>query len=291
MRHRFSQILIFSVLVVLLSACVEKAQPAAYQYLHLYTDFPKTINNTFFRDFVRKNKIQVLIHYKSSDKIIKQILDKKYESGIDIVLLRNPLDMLELKEKGCLYTPKDGIAYYQSIINDPYVFQFPNDTIPLFTSYGQIFRNDRVKIIADTIANEKEWINLLGGLIKKYPKINPSDIYRKIMRSDTLIGRDLKVMRIAPYSSILDKKSITFPDQYYKGTVGKISGIAIIRNGKHMNNNVLLYNYCTNEWWRKKLAEKLKLFPILDEELAKKAEYLLYQDILTSSDFVKRLKM
>jgi hypothetical protein len=208
------------------------------------------------------------------------LLEKKYESGIDLVLLSNPLDLLELNKKACLYLPKGESDYYQALLNDPYVFLFPNDTIPLFTSYGQLFRNDRININPASSANQNEWGNLIGGLIKKYPKNKQSDIYQKILRCDTLIGKDVKYMKIVPYSTVIDKKQITFPDQYYKGAVGKISGIAVVRNGKHLSNAILLYEYCKNEWWRKKLAEKMKLFPVLPEESAKKEEIILFHEII-----------
>lgn len=263
-----------------LSACVEKAKPTNRQVINLYTDFPESLKPSFFREFERVNKIQVLIHHKSSEKIIQQINDKKYDSGVDMVLFMNAIDLIRLDQLRATAAPLGETEKYQALLHDPYVFRFPKDTLPLFSSFGQLFRNDYVKINCAALRETKEWENLMGGLIQKYPKILPSVLYRKIMHSDSLKGKGIKELEILPYSSVVDKETITYPDQYYYGSVGKISGMALIRHAKHRTNALLLYAYCKQEWWRKKLAKRLKVFPILSEEANKSREILLYQKVL-----------
>ncbi len=274
---------------MLFNSCVETAKPADHQILHLYTDFPESFNNTFFRNFGRKNRIQVFVHNHSKEEIIARIKDKKYESEMDAVILRNALDIVRLNNLGAIQAPKDDADFYQALLHDPYVFHFPYDTLPLFTSYGQLFRSDVVKINPNAIRNKNEWGNLMGGLIQKYPDVEPERMFKTILRTDSLKGRDLKQVSILLHSQLTNEKNFVYPDQYYKGSIGKISGIALIRQSGNRSNAIMLYDYCRKNWWRNKLAEKLGLFPIMPEEKNKSADVLLYQELIKKIGFIKKM--
>ena len=290
MKIRFTYLLFLVVFSSLLSSCVEKAKPATYQVVRVYTDFPETFDKNSFRDFGRKQHIQVLLYHRTTETIIKQINEKKWQSGIDIVIMKNAMDLERLRGIGAIGAPKNDTLFYQPILIDPYVFHFQFDTVPLFSSFGQLFRNDRVKIDPSALRDKKEWGNLVGGLLQKYPKIGAQGIYNKVLRTDSLRGRDVKQLQIVPYSSIERSKKITFPDQYYKGTVGKISGMAVMKQAKYSTNALLLYEYCRQNWWREKLAEKVELFPYLDYTDEDVNKTLLYQGVIKDWRFIKIVK-
>jgi ABC-type Fe3+ transport system substrate-binding protein len=86
-------------------------------------------------------------------------------------------------------------------------------------------------------------------------------------------------VKIGPYSHFSQKDKIIFPDQFFKGSIGVIGGIGVIRQAKNRSNAELLYDYCQNYSWRKKIAKKLHLFPILDDEDNKSRKILLFQTI------------
>lgn len=280
MKFRITLFIALNLLLVSIWSCVDKAKPSTYQTIHLYTDFSESFNSTFFRDFGRKNHIDVHVHYSTSDKIYRWIKEKKYKSGADLVILKNALDLIHINSIKGLQAPKGEVDFYQALWHDPYVFEFPYDTIPLFSSYGQVFRSKHIKINPDSIRDPKEWRNLIGGLVQKYPNVPPDSIYKTIMRTDSLKGKNLKQLSILRHSSLKSTKGIVYPDQYYKGSVGKIAGIALIRQSKNRTNALLLYDYCKKEWWRKKLATKLNLFPILSEEHNKNGGKLIYQGLI-----------
>lgn len=288
MRISYTYFFVFCLSLLTLTACVETAKPSKRQVIRLYTDFPKTFDKNSFRQFGRKEHIEVLLYYKTSAEIIEQIQTKKWNCGIDLVVLRNPVDLVRLKNMKALYRNKEDSTFYQGLLIDPYVFEFPNDTLPLYSSYGQLFRNNRIKIDPSAIRSPREWQNLVGGLVQKYPKISPQAIYNKVMRTDSLRGKDVKVMRIVPYSKASDKKKITFPDKYYKGSVGKIAGVAIIRQAKYSYNAQLLYKYCQQNWWRKKLAKKMGLFPMYLTDNQNVTPYL-YQGMIENYRFLKKV--
>ena len=73
MKLRLGYLLILTALVVLNSSCVEKAKPASHQVIRVYTDYPKSFDIYSFRDFGRKEHIQVLLYHKSTEAIIKQM--------------------------------------------------------------------------------------------------------------------------------------------------------------------------------------------------------------------------
>ena len=83
---------------------------------------------------------------------------------------------------------------------------------------------------------------------------------------------------------------ITFPDQYNKGTVGKIGGMAIVKQAKYIANARILYKYCLQKWWRKKLAAKLKLFPFVDEMKDNLSNTLLYNEVIKNWEFIKKVQ-
>jgi hypothetical protein len=283
--------ILFGIFCLSLSSCVEEAKPDKYQIIRLYTDLPTSFDKNSFRHFGRKEHIDVKIYYKSTSEIIKLIQTKKWECGVDAVILRNALDLLRLKSISALHKPKNETEYYQGLLIDPYVFRFPQDTVPLFSTYGQIFRSKQVKINPRAIQEKKEWANLVGGLTIKYPKLIPNEIYNKIMRSDSLKGKDLKYVEILPYSLAINKSDITFPDQYSKGSVGKISGMALIRQAKYNHNARLLYEYCKNQWWRDKLAKKLGVFPYRNVLDSKSKQPLLFQELIKNEGFIKKIAL
>ena len=290
MKFHLGYLLILTALVLLNSSCVEKAKPASLQIIRVYTDYPKSFDVYSFRDFGRKEHIQVLLYHKSTDAIIKQINERKWQSGVDIVVFKNAMDLERLRSIGAITPPKSDTLFYQPILIDPYVFHFPFDTIPLFSSYSKVFRNDLVKIDPNAIRDEREWSNLIGGLIQKYPKVNPQKIYDKILRTDLLEKEGIKQLQIIPYSLVKGKMKITFPDQYNKGTVGKIGGMAIVKQAKYSANARILYKYCLQKWWRKKLAAKLKLFPFVDEMKDNLSNPLLYKEVIKNWEFIKKVQ-
>ena len=291
MKFGLGYLLVLTALIVLNSGCVEKAKPASHQVVRVYTDYPKSFDDNTFRDFGRKEHIQVLLYHKSADDIIKQINENKWQSGVDIVVLKNAMDLERLRLIGAISPPKGDTLFYQPILIDPYVFHFPFDTIPLVSSYGQVFRNELVSIDPNAIREEREWANLIGGLIQKYPKVSPQSIYHKIMRSDSLKGVDVKHLQILRYSSVKGKMKITFPDQYYKGTIGRVGGMAIIKQAKYSANARILYKYCQQKWWKIKLAKKVKLFPFINETEDNLNSTLFYNEVIKNWTFLKNVKV
>ncbi len=111
----------------------------------------------------------------------------------------------------------------------------------------------------------------------------------KLLKTDSLKGKNLKHLEILPYSQALKKKDLFFPDQYYKGSIGKISGMAIVRQAKYNVNARSLYAYCKQPAWRKKVANKLGVFPFEDNRDPQSAEILLYQRVISDWSFKKYL--
>lgn len=290
MKFRLVYLFVLTALVVLNSACVEKVQPASYQVVHVYTDYPKSFDIYSFRDFGRKKHIQVLLYHKSTEAIIKQVNEKKWESGVDIVVFKNAMDLERLNSICAITPPKKDTLFYQPILIDPYVFHFPNDSVPLFSSYGQVFRNNLVKIDPSAIRDKQDWGNLLGGLIQKYPKVDAQSIYNKILRNDSIEERDAKHLEILPYSMVKRNMKFTFPDQRNKGSIGKVGGMVIIKQAKYGANARILYEYCRQKWWRKKLAKKVHVFPFVDEAEDNLSNTLLYNKVIINWEFIKKVK-
>ncbi len=290
MIQRFGYLLLLAAFAGGLIGCVEKAKPSSHQVLRVYTDYSEKLDIHSFRAFGRKENIQIFIFHKTSEEIIQQINNNKWECGIDMVILENAMSLERLNHLGGIQAPKADTLYYQPILIDPYVFRFPLDSVPQYSSYGQLFRSDFVKIDPKAIREKKEWANLMGGLIQKYPKIMQDSIYTKILFTDSVKGKEVKQLEILPYSTVLDKKKIFFPDQYYKGAIGKIAGIAIIKQAKYNANAQLLYNYCRQQSWRDKLAQKLGVFAYQDIKKTRANDILLYQEVIRDWSFVNRLK-
>ncbi|MFA7272654.1 MAG: hypothetical protein WC044_02245 [Crocinitomicaceae bacterium] len=276
MLLRIIIIAVFSLLLLSNFGCVEKAKVNSSQVIHLYTDLPNSLDSTLFDNFKKQTKIRVFVHHASAKFILDKLLTEKYESQIDAVLFRNGLSLIELADTNVLM--KHDTNFWQPLFSDPFVFVFPLDSVSLFSSYGQIIRSDRARVDPSLIKNYNQWGNLIPSLKKNYPIYSMNEIQNKILYSDSLSGEEVQRVQIVPYSSIKNHKNSVFPDQLYKGAIGIIGGIGVIRQCANRANALELYYYCQNETWRKKLANNLHLFPILSPEENKSNTVILFQN-------------
>jgi ABC-type thiamine transport system substrate-binding protein len=274
--------LIISILLSTLfvsSGCVETVKENSFQSVHVFTDLPDSLTIGVFDEFEKQSNIHVFLHHASSDYILENLKTEKWQSKADLVLLKNALDLINLTDERILHAQpvNEDTVFWQPLFHNPFVFNFPQDTVPLFTSYGQLIRNKDSRVDAKLIRSFDKWGNLIPSLKKNYLIFSLEEIQSKILYSDSLKGKDIMYVQIAPYSHFKKTDKIVFPDQFFKGAYGIIGGIAMIKQAKNRSNSQLLYNYCEMPAWRKKLAKKINLFPILDDEANKAREILLYQ--------------
>jgi ABC-type thiamine transport system substrate-binding protein len=269
---------ILCVNILLVSSCVDTVKENSFQYLHLYTDLSNSLDATLFDEFAKQTDIHVYVHYASAESILRKIKTEKWESNADGVLLSNALNLIELNDGG-FFTKTDELSErdWQCLFINPFIFSSPKDTVQLFTSYGQLFRNENSRVDASLIKSFNQWGNLIPALKKNYPIYSLSKIQGKILHSDSVKGKETKIVQIAPFSYYTDKSKIVFPDQFYKGAIGIIGGIGLIKQSKNRSNAQELYIYCKNSSWRKKLARDIRLFPILSPEENKKRQILFNQ--------------
>lgn len=265
--------------LLLVSSCVETVKENSFQAVHIFTDLPDSLASSVFEEFEKQTNIHVFIHYGSLHYILENLKTEKWQSKADLVLLTNALNLTDLSDERVLQAhPKDeDTSYWQPLFHNPFVFYFPLDSVPLFTSYGQLIRNPNTQVDATLINSFDQWGNLIPSLKKNYLIFSLEEIQSKILYSDSLKGKDALHVQIAPYSHFSKKDKIIYPDQFFKGAYGIIGGIGIVRQAKNRSNAKLLYDYCKLYAWRKKLAKNINLFPILDEEGNKAREILLYQ--------------
>lgn len=279
MKYKFHIYILVGTFLALGYSCVETAEKSNFQFVHIYTDLPQTLDTTLFDQFEKQSKIHVFVHHASSQKILEQIKLKKWQSEIDAVILSNAMDLVELSDEGVFHQADElDEIDWQPLFSNPFVFYFPSDTLMPFNSYGQLFRNYKSRVDPKYINSFDKWGNLIPGLKKKYLIYSLAEIQGKILYSDSLTGKGMLLVEIAPYSHYADKSKIVIPDQSYKGAIGIIGGMGLIKQSKNRSNAQELYNYCQNLNWRKKLAKDIDLFPILDEEGNKSRDVLLFQD-------------
>ncbi|MGJ8661684.1 MAG: hypothetical protein ACSHXL_06580 [Bacteroidota bacterium] len=265
--------------MMLVCACVDTVEENDFQIVHVYTDIQDSLDSSLFNNFEKQSGIHVFVHRATAPYILNLIKTQKWQSEVDAVLLSNAMDLIELSDEGAFHRMNEiDEIDWQPLFSNPFVFSFPNDTVPLFTSYGQLFRNYKSRVDPKHIKSFEKWGNLIPGLKKNYLIYSLAEIQSKILYSDTLKGKDILNVEIAPFSHYKDKSKIVFPDQFYKGAIGIIGGIGLIKQSKNRSNAILLFDYCQNTTWRKRLAKDIKLFPILDVEGNKSRDILLFQD-------------
>lgn len=270
---------IFFTLLFATSSCVETVKQNPFQAVHIFTDLPDSLVKPVFSLFEKRTKIHVYLHCAGSKDILNKLKTEKWQSKADVVILKNALDLIELKDEKILQKTSLNFTseYWQPLFHDPFVFYFPNDSLPLFTNYGQLLRHKSVKVDASKINSFEQWGNLIPSLKKNYRVFSLEQIQEKILYSDTARNIKIPIVQIATFSHFSDKKNLSFPDQYFKGSIGIIGGIAIIRQSKNRSNAEVLYQYCQQNSWRTKLAKRINLFPILDSKSNQSRDVLLYQ--------------
>ncbi|MFT7343993.1 MAG: ABC-type Fe3+ transport system substrate-binding protein [Lentimonas sp.] len=250
--------------VLTLQSCVEYIEPEANKTVTIHTDMLSLSDSRLFEQFTKKSGIKVKIVSLPLRHIQEDLRQFNIDSEADIILLSKGLDLIELKEKGYLYSPKkyNPKEYWQPLCIDPFILEYLADTV-YFNSFKQILNDSNALVDVYKVDDFAILGHLMDGLTHLYPQFTRKKLYATFLKKNKYRTNQSKYVSVNLYSQRNKELDFVFPDQNKFGTLGVISGMAIHKRAKQMYNALLLYEYCRSDVWRTKMAKRTSRYPVL----------------------------
>ncbi|MBU2020586.1 MAG: hypothetical protein KJ941_13150 [Bacteroidetes bacterium] len=266
--------------LVLLSSCTENIPSSRIRTIHIYSDVLSPSDDDLFYNFERINKIDVQVHCLSFFEIQKRLKEKRYSTNIDMVLLGEPRDFKSLQQDRYLYHTKVSDENWQPLAIDPLVFLFENDSTRNFTTYGQIARGSAVLLEPSRLLSATYLPETIEQITEIYKDVNSKTWSQKLKMPDSLLPKKTELIRWAFHSELKpnDFRYGLYPDQRFFGAVGKSVGVGVIHNCPNLVEARKLFEWCRKEKWRNKLAKKMNIFSIINNESNKDRYPYIYQN-------------
>lgn len=268
------------------SCSVEMAKPEKKQSLVIASDFLNEEDTILFKQFVQKHKIRVIIRHLSPADLIAKLKASRFNSGIDLVLAQNSYTALRLNNLGMLHdlqktvdvSPNANpyISYKHNFIGiglDPFVFNYPVDSIRTATRYHDLRTKPSYHLLSD-------W-DVLSFLSPIRKETNQSKTYdwmkdwlaHSAVRPEKGPWSDSVRVNLCKYSQLTSvedstwlsySSEIAYPESRGMGTHYELVVLAIVDQAEHFDAANKFISFCENPGHNDVLNKKMHRFPIYD---------------------------
>lgn len=292
-------LLFTSFMVFLLQSClVHDAKESKHEFVHVYSDFFSSQDKQIFKKFKKEQKIHVKMHLISPDSLENFLRTKKYNAGVDLIILKDYEKMASLSKKNLLLSirseklEKNVDPLYHSKYNKWFAL---SKTPLVFVYNAQVLKKDTISSYYDLIS--PRW----KGKIAFQNENNPTQIsFRRNIRlmmkekTDSFIVNfykqalsprlkdDLEVLEkvnalsfqlgLIKMSSFIEyqtknkgksKLNIIFPNQRKRGSYFTVTASGIYRYAQNPLQARSLLEYLSSANAQYAFAEGRYEFPIL----------------------------
>ncbi len=304
---------IFAVSFLGMTSCtIETAQPIKSQTLVIASDFLYAEDTLFFKSFVEKNDIRLVIRHLSTDQIIDEVQEKGYNSGIDMVLAQNMQTPIKLNKSGVLQDMIEQttaiksqniyISYKHNFIGiglDPFVFKYTWDSLREIQYYQDLSRYPTYHTLS-----ESDKLSFLSPIRKERKRAKTYEWIKKWVNQTALRPlngpwNDSAQVVLCKYSqletfkdSIWENYAVDYfyPNENRAGVYFDVVNLSIVHQAEHFPVAQKFLAHCQNSGYNATLNEELNRFPIYDYLKARTEgpkfypahidELLQYHDIL-----------
>lgn len=269
----------FILAVLLFSACTQRAKKQFSSTLHIYSDVLSEDDEDLFENFEKVKRIDVRVHCLSFAEIQKKLAKNRYTPNMDVIVLSRTQYFEELYKRKLLFKPQFTKDKWQPLALDPLVFKYHPDSTAEYTTYGQIMRSEGVMLVPSPSLKSSFQEETKEQLTRLYSDQSERFWREKVWWKDTLRPKKTEFVDWVYHSELkpTDFRFSLYPDQHYKGAIGRSIGLGIIYNCSHLDAATDLYAWCEKEQWRKNFARRLGVFGILEEEANRQRYPYLFQ--------------
>ena len=272
------------ILGTVLSSCkIETARPAKQKYLTIASDYLRPADTLIFQNFSKRNNIKLKIIHLSPSKMIGQFRKKKFNSGIDVFMLKSMTTVLDFHKKDLLHPLKKDVHFSENEADysserfdyigfgyDPYIVAAPKSSSAGIRMYNDLTRHKFI-----TNLSKDELIPLFAPILSKKDRIGANSWVKKFYehsKKDSTytdsIGNQLPML--TTYSSFhakankkvfIDKKEV-FPNTKSTGTFYNLRTICIAYQAENFDEATTFIHYYFNKKNNNSLNEKLNTIGI-----------------------------
>lgn len=137
-------LLLFLGLNFLFSGCIlEESKEYISERIIIASDYLNSSDTTLFISFAKTNKLSIEIRSMTTDQLIGTLRKDRYDSDIDVVMMRSLYDINRLNKIGAFQEVAEGTEFSDynvyPLLFDPYLIICPTDTvIPSNISYEKL---------------------------------------------------------------------------------------------------------------------------------------------------------
>lgn len=279
----FSWVIAISLLAVT-SCTIETAQPIKSNSLVIASDFLHAEDTVLFKDFIKDNDVRLKIRHLTADQIIRIIKEKRYNSGLDMVLSQNMHTSIKLNRNRVLHDlidPKNEIksqnlyiSYKHNFIGiglDPFVFKYTNDTLRGITHYEDLNEHHHYHTLSYF-----DKLSFLSPIRKKQNRVDTYNWAQKwnnqtMLRPEKGPWRDSAEVVLCRYSQLRSfndsiwkqyPADFFFPNQDRNGVYFEVMTLSIVQQAEHFADAQKFIKYCQNSGYNAQLNADLNRFPI-----------------------------
>lgn len=285
MKFNFCMIysLLFFLGTTLFSCEIETAKPVKQKQLTIASDYLKKSDESVFRNFTKRSGIKVNIIHLSPSKITGKFRQDKFNSGIDIVMLKSMTDVLSFHKKELLHPLKQGIHFPEGEVNsssekfdyigfgyDPYIVALPKSH-----SIGIRMYSDLTRHKFSTNLTNNELVPMFAPILSKKNRVEANTWVKKFFENskrDTTYSDSVvqQIPILTSYSSFhcvenrtqfKDKVSV-FPNTKSTGTFYNLRTMAIAYQAANFEEAIAFIHYYFNTKNNRVLNKKLNTIGI-----------------------------
>ncbi len=268
---------------VLFSCKIETARPAKQKHLTIASDYLQPSDTLIFQNFSKRNNIKLKILHLSASIIIGQFRKKKFNSGIDVFMLKSMITVVDFHKKELLHPLKKGIHFseneadycsekfdYTGFGYDPYIVATSKTN-----SSGIRMYNDLTRHKFTTNLSNDELIPLFAPIFSKKDRLGANSWVKKFYdhskKDSTHTDSIVKQFPIlSTYSSFHAKenknefkdKTSVFPNTKSTGTFYNLRTICIAYQAENFDEAAVFIHYYFNKKNNNSLNAKLNTIGI-----------------------------
>jgi len=273
-----SYLVVFFLGMVLFSCKIETARPAKKKQLVIASDYLSSADAGLFKNFSKRMNIKVKIINVSPDKIISKFEQDRFNSGIDIIMIKSLTSVIQLHKKKVLHPLKNGIHFgtseagYSSEKYDYVGFGYDPFIVAESAEHRVGIRmfNDLTRHKFETNLSQSELIPLFAPILSKKNKVDANAWVKKFydhskIDSTYVDSIGLSIPILTTYSEFHARenqkeykgKTFVYPNKKSTGTFYNLRTICIANQSENYDEALAFINYYILENNNKSLNKKL----------------------------------
>lgn len=296
--------------IVLYSCEIESAKPKKNKILVIASDYLKPSDSLLFQNFSNAKGIKVRIIHATPSKTIGKFRNEKFNTGIDLFMMKSMTSVLSFHKKEILHPLKKDIHFgekdadyssekydYVGFGYDPFIVASPKSNPNIIRMYNDLTRH---KFSTD-LTND-ELIPMFAPILEKMKRVDANKWVQKFFNSskkDSIFSDS--IIRTLPvltnYSAFYNptnksqfkEKVCVFPNTKSTGTFYNLRTFAIAMQAENFDEATVFIHYFSEKNANRILNEKLNTIGINSKNDEFRKYYFNSEEMMSYYLTVERL--